>query len=174
VTEQDGYRFPEALTEDHRVDDFVCRSPEQSAWLVRYARQSSATGTTRAIVVTPHGSDDVVGYYAWCMAQIQLFDALERLRKGAGRHPQPVALLARLGVHLDHEGQGIGSGLLQDVFARLLQLSADIGCRGLLVHVESPEARDYYRHLVPEMEPSPTDGLHLVLLMKDIRRTLGR
>jgi hypothetical protein len=25
---------------------------------------------------------------------------------------------------------------------------------------------------VPEFEPSPTDELHLVLLMKDIRRTL--
>ena len=34
------------------------------------------------------------------------------------------------------------------------------------------EARDFYIHLVPEFEPSPTDQLHLVLLMKDIRRTL--
>ena len=29
-----------------------------------------------------------------------------------------------------------------------------------------------YRHLVPEFELSPTDDLHLVLLMKDVRRTL--
>jgi hypothetical protein len=33
-------------------------------------------------------------------------------------------------------------------------------------------ARDFYLHLLPELEPSPTDDLHLVLLMKDIRRTL--
>jgi hypothetical protein len=41
-----------------------------------------------------------------------------------------------------------------------------------LVHSESEEARAFYLHLVPEFEPSPTDSLHLVLLMKDIRRTL--
>jgi len=48
-----------------------------------------------------------------------------------------------------------------------------VGCRGLLVHAESEEARAFYLHLVPEFEPCPTDDLHLVLLMKDIRRTFG-
>ena len=83
-------------------------------------------------------------------------------------------MLARLGVGIHHERRGLGAALLQDVFARLLELSDDIGCRGLLVHAESLEARDFYLHLVPEFEASPTDDLHLVLLMKDIRRTLQR
>ncbi len=86
--------------------------------------------------------------------------------------PQPVALLARLGVDIGHGGRGLGAALLQDVFARLAELSSDIGCRGLLVHAESAEAKKFYLHLVPEFEPSPTDDLHLVLLMKDIYRTL--
>ena len=43
---------------------------------------------------------------------------------------------------------------------------------GALVHAETPQARDFYLHLIPEFEPSPTDDLHLVLLMKDILRTL--
>lgn len=63
--------------------------------------------------------------------------------------------------------------ILQDVFARLTELSSDIGCRGLLVHAESAEAKKFSLHLVPEIETSPTDDLHLVLLMKDIRQTLG-
>jgi len=58
------------------------------------------------------------------------------------------------------------------VFLRLSELSTKIGCRGLLVHTESSEARGFYLHLVPEFEPSPSDDLHFVLLMKDIRRTL--
>jgi hypothetical protein len=53
-----------------------------------------------------------------------------------------------------------------------LELSEVIGCRGLLVHAESERARDFYIHLVPGFERSPTDELHLVLLMKDVRRTL--
>jgi hypothetical protein len=66
----------------------------------------------------------------------------------------------------------LGATLLQDGFLRLSELSDEIGCRGLLVHSESSESRDFYRHLVPEFEPSPSDDLHLFLLMKDIRRTL--
>lgn len=167
-----AYRPPEPLAERHRLESFTCRSSEQSEWLRRHARQAASTGTTKVFVVTDHRGDEVVAYYAWCMAQIHLSDAPKRLRKGAGRYPQPVALLARLGVHVDHEGRGLGAALLQDVFARLLALSEDIGCRGLLVHAESMQAREFYLHLVPEFDPSPTDDLHLVLLMKDIRLTL--
>jgi hypothetical protein len=105
---------------------------------------------------------------------VTISDAPPRLRKGAGRYPQPVALLARLGVSIDHEGNGLGAGLLGDVISRSAELGEAIGCRGLLVHAETPEARDFYLHLIPEFEPSPTDELHLVLLMKDIRKTLRR
>lgn len=167
------YQLPTLLSGRHDVDSFRCRSSEQTAWLQRYGRQSASMGTTRVFVVTETDRDQVVAYYGWCMAQVAPERASARLRHGAGRYPQPVALLARLGVDTDHEGQGLGAGLLQDVFARILELSADIGCRGLLVHAESVQARDFYLHLVPEFETSPTDSLHLLLLLKDIRRTLS-
>jgi GNAT superfamily N-acetyltransferase len=166
------YRPPEPLADHHDLGGFTCRSTEQTEWLRRHARQSASTGTTRVFVVTEPDGDTVVAYYGWCMAQLTVDDAPARLRKGAGRYPQPVALLARLGVDVSHEGHGLAAALLQDVFARLLELSEDIGCRGLLVHAESEDARAFYLHLVPDFEQSPTDDLHLVLLMKDIRRTL--
>jgi hypothetical protein len=106
------------------------------------------------------------------MAHIAIEAEPPRARKGAGRYPQPVALLARLGVDTRHEGRSLGAALLQDVFARLVELCDRISCRGLLVHAETSPARDFYLHLVPEFEPSPTNDLHLFLLMKDIRRTL--
>ena len=168
-----AYRPPVLLVAEHAVDGFECRSPEQADWLRRHACQSSAVGTTRVLVVTPSGSNVVVAYYAWRMASITVDDAPARARKGAGRYPQPVALLARLGVDGRHEGRGIGAGLLQDVIARTHVLGAEIGCRGLLVHAETVEARDFYLHLVPEFENVPTDELHLFLLMKHIRRTLS-
>ena len=85
---------------------------------------------------------------------------------------QPVALLARLGVSIDHERRGLGAGLLQDAVLRTAALAEEIGCRGLLVHAESADARAFHTRLIPEFEPSPTDELHLVLLAKDIRATL--
>lgn len=166
------YRAPRPLEAGHLLDGFTCRSTEQTTWLRSHARHASASSSTRVFVVTPTRGRDVVAYYAWCMAQIQVEDAPERLRKGAGRYPQPVALLARLGVHVEHEGRGLGAGLLADAIARLVEINDRIGCRGLLIHAESTDARDFYLHLVPELLPSPTDELHLVLLMKDARRTL--
>lgn len=166
------YRPPRLLEVDDVIDDFECRSVEQTEWLRHHARQAHAAGTTRVLVVTPVDSAVVVAYYAWSMASISVEDAPSRVRKGAGRYPQPVALLARLGVSVDHEGQGLGAGLVADAVSRTAQLGVEIGCRGLLVHAETSEARDFYLHLIPEFEPSPTDELHLVLLMKDILKTL--
>jgi GNAT superfamily N-acetyltransferase len=131
-----------------------------------------SASTTRVFVVTTEDDSTVIAYYAWCMAQLDLAAAPDRLKKGAGRYPQPVALLARLGVDSGHVGKGLGSGLLVDVVSRLLTLSDDIGCRGLLIHAESEVARAFYLHLIPELHPSPTDDLHLVLFLKDARRSL--
>lgn len=61
------------------------------------------------LVVTTSDSPAVVAYYAWCMASIALEDAPPRVRKGAGRYPQPAALLARLGVDVRHGRRGIGA-----------------------------------------------------------------
>lgn len=169
----DAYRPPELLSAEHGLDEFECRSAEQTEWLRRHARRSASSGTTRVLVVTTSESRAVVAYYAWCMASIALADAPARASRGAGRYPQPVALLARLGVDVRHEGRGVGAALLQDVIARTHALGEEIGCRGLLVHAETVEARDFYLHLVPEFEASPTDELHLFLLMKDIRRALN-
>jgi GNAT superfamily N-acetyltransferase len=169
-----SYLPPRLLDSDDRLDGFECRSEEQMIWLRKHARQAHARGgISRVFVVTESGSSDVVAYYAWCMASLTAVEAPPRLRKGAGRYPQPVALLARLGVDLHHEGRGLGAAMLADVISRTAQIGSEVGCRGLLVHAESASARAFYLHLIPEFEPSPTDPLHLVLLMKDILRTLA-
>ncbi len=169
-----SYRSPVQLEARHQLDEFRCASEEQTRWLQRHARQSAASSSTRVFVVTEGESDHVVAYYAWCMAQLAVEDAPERLRRGAGRYPQPVALLARLGVDLGHERLGLGAGLLKDVIGRFLVVAEEIGCRALLVHAESDVAKDYYLHLIPEFVASPTEPLHLVLLAKDLRKTLAQ
>ena len=166
------YNPPDLLAARHQLAGFRCRSEEQSAWLVEMAKQVHGTGTTRVLVVTESDQPAVLAYYAWCMASVGITDLPERLRRGAGRYPQPVALLARLAVDERHEGQGLGSALLLDLVTRVASLSDAIGCRGLLVHAESEQARSFYEHLIPEFEHSPTDPLHLLVLLKDIRRPL--
>ncbi len=168
------YSPPELLAARHELDGFRCRSKEQTTWLVEFAKQAHGAGTTRVFVVSEIDQPVVVACYAWCMASVGRTDLPERLCRGAGRYPQPVALLARLGVDERLESQGLGAALLLDVISRIASLSDGIGCRGLLVHAESEQARGFYEHLIPEFERSPTDPLHLLLLLRDIRRTLGR
>ena len=167
-----AYLPPRLLEPTDDVQHFECRSHEQTQWLRDHARQAHTAAATKVLVVTPTYSSSVVAYYAWSMAIIAHEDSPTCLRKGAGRYPQAVALLARLGVSIDHEGHGLGAALLANVISRAAQIGSGIGCRGLLVHAESESARNFYLHLIPEFEPSPTDPLHLVLLMKDIHRTL--
>jgi len=99
-------------------------------------------GTAKVLVVTRPHNVEVVAYHAWCMGSITLADAPTLLRTGAGRYPQPVALLTRLGVSMHNEVEGLGTGLLQDVIGRNAQLGAEIGCRRLLVHAETAKARN--------------------------------
>jgi GNAT superfamily N-acetyltransferase len=168
------YVAPRLLEATDEIETFTCRSIAQTQWLRFRARQANSSGTSRVLVVTEAESSEVVAYYSWCMASIAVSDAPTRLSKGAGRYPQPVALLARLGVSTQHEGKGIGAALLLDVIVRTAELGAKIGCRGLLIHAETPAASEFYQHLIPEFETSPTDELHLVLLMKDILKTLRK
>jgi len=43
--------------------------------------------------------------------------------------------------------------------------------RAVLIHCETDTARDFYLRLA-KFETSPTDPMHLLLLMKDLRRAL--
>ncbi len=152
------------------LDEFSCSSSEQTKWLKKYAAGSQSTKT---FVVVAAGSERVVAYYAWRMAELRSSEIPNRLKKGEGKYPQPVALLARLGVDIRHEGNGIGAALFKEVIVKTLRASLDIGCRGLLIHAETESAVAFYRHLLPGIEQSPTDSKHLVILAKDIKKTLS-
>lgn len=102
------------------------------------------------------------------MSELRGEEIPSRMKKGQGKFPQPVALLARLGVDLRHEGNGIGAALLRDVILRMVNVSDHVGCRGLLIHCETNEAKAFYRRLIPGLIESPSDPLHLYLMKKDV------
>jgi predicted N-acetyltransferase YhbS len=80
-------------------------------------------------------------------------------------------LLARLAVSTAWQGRGLGSGLLKDAMRRNLQAADIAGIRAFAVHAKDERARAFYAHF--GFVPSPTDPLHLFLLIKDIRRVAG-
>ncbi len=156
---------PEPLTAAHDVSNFDCGKQELTEWVRRYALQSHQAGAARVYVL--HRTGRVVGYYALAAASVEPAEAPDRVKKGLARHPIPVILLARLAVDVSEQGQGLGAALLKDALRRTASAADEIGARAILVHAKDDEAQAFYRHF--DFEPSPTDPLHLFLLMKDLR-----
>lgn len=161
------------LTSGHAVANFDCGSPAQSAWLARHALQAQQAGTSRVYVVTEEGDAElrVLGYYALAAGSVAPEGVPQRLAHGAGRYDQPVVILTRLGVDLSCQGTGLGKSLVVNALQRVSAASEVIGVRALLIHCENDGARDFYQHLA-KFDVSPTDPLHLLLLMKDLRKAL--
>ncbi|KAA9379286.1 GNAT family N-acetyltransferase [Microbispora cellulosiformans] len=158
-----------SIARDDDLDGFDCGSPAQSEWLTRHAPQAHASGGCRVYVVRDAGSHRVMGYYALAAGSVGSAAAPARLLKGAGRRDQPVVILARLGVDRAAQGVGLGRALVVDAFRRVARVADQIGVRAMLIHCESETARAFYLRLAA-FERSPSDPLHLLLLMKDLRR----
>jgi hypothetical protein len=113
----------------------------------------------------------VVRYYALAAGSVARADASPRLTQGAGRYYQPVVILTRLGVDRSTQRAGLGRALVVDALRRIAVASEVIGVRAVLIHCETEAARDFYLRLA-KFDSSPTDPMHLFLLMKDLRRAL--
>lgn len=168
-----AYRPPEPLETQHRLDDFDSGEPALDDWLRRHALAAHSAGSARVYVTTVEDGETVVGYYALAAAQVAPEEATERALKGQPQtRPVPAILLARLAVDRDHQGAGLGKSLLQDVMLRCLDAAKAIGARVLLVHAKHDAAKSWY--LQYGFEESPTDPLHLLMLLKDVRNFLRR
>lgn len=168
-----SYSPAEAISKSQLTDEFDCGSEAQTAWLRRHALQADLTDSTKVRVVTRSGDRRVVGYYALSAGSVELADAPERVRKGMPRCPAPVIVLTRLGVDRGEQGRGLGRALVKDAILRAEAASDSIGARALLIHCETVGAKDFYQRVVPDFAESPTDPLHLYLLMSDLRRTIA-
>jgi GNAT superfamily N-acetyltransferase len=168
-----AYRPPEPLERHHRLDDFDCGEPALDEWLKRHARGAHASGSARVFVATLEDGETVVGYYALAAAQVAPEDATERALKGQPQtRPVPAVLLARLAVDREHQRAGLGRSLLQDVMLRCVGAAEAIGARVLLVHAKHEAAKAWYTQY--GFEESPTDPLHLLMLLKDVRAFVQR
>lgn len=170
MTVLDSDARPKPLTAQHDLVGFDCGKPALNDWLVRHAMQAQSSGSARTFVYTQR--EQVVGYFSLTVGQIDVLDTPARIRKGMGQYPLPVVILARLAVSNQHQGLGIGTGLLRDAIVRTLLIAEQAGIRALLTHPIDEQAEQFYQRF--GFEPSPLlDRRLYVLLLKDARRLLG-
>ncbi|HEX8079363.1 MAG TPA: GNAT family N-acetyltransferase [Jatrophihabitans sp.] len=164
-----GYSTPRPIGSEDDLADFDSGEPSLDEWLRKRSVINQATGASRCFVTCRDGR--VVGYYALATGSVQRLAATPRVGQGMPE-PIPVVLLGRLAVDLKEQGRRLGSQLLRDAIARTVAAAEIVGIRALLVHALHERAREFYLHY--DFEQSPTDPLHLMLLMKDARKIVGR
>jgi GNAT superfamily N-acetyltransferase len=156
-----------ALERDQTLDRLDSGAPELDEWLRRFARVADAAGTARTYVLLD--AKRALGYYALTPASVDRRELPERHARGVPAHPIGVILLARLAVDRSLQGKGYGRALVTDAALRILQATEIVGARAMLVHARDESAAGFYERL--GFVRSPTDQLHLMVLIKDLRRT---
>jgi len=156
------------IDRSHAVERFDCGQDDLNRFLVRFALTNQLANASTTYLAL--AGEEVVGFYTLVVGEAAYADAPERLARGMARHPIPLMVLARLATDIRWQGQGIGKGLLKDAMLRTLQAADIAGIRALAVHAKDETARAFYEHF--DFQPSPTDPLHLFLLLKDVRRAV--
>jgi GNAT superfamily N-acetyltransferase len=159
----------EKLARHHAVDAFDCGHAALNEFLIRFAFPNQQANASQSYVGL--ADDAVIGFYTLAVGEVSYADAADRLAKGLARHPIPTMLLARMGVDQAWQGKGVGAGLLKDAMRRTMQAADIAGIRAFIVHAKDERARSFYEYF--GFAPSPTDPLHLYLLVKDLRHAAG-
>jgi len=161
---------PALIAAEHQVDSFDCGKEPLNNYLRRFALANTAAGIARTYVTTRPGEQSAIGYYSLAAGSVEKAQLPERIAKGVPNHPIPVVLLARLAVDQRFHNHGIGKGLLRDALERTLSAANVIGVRAVLVHAKDDDAAAFYAKF--GFTRSPTDALHFMLLIKDLKRSL--
>jgi GNAT superfamily N-acetyltransferase len=159
----------EKIAPHHAVEGFDCGTEALNRYPIRFALVNQRASTAQTYLGL--ADDQVIGFYTLVVGEVAFDDAPERLGKGLARHPIPIMLLARLAVSLDWQGRSLGAGLLKDAMRRTAQAADIAGIRTFAVHAKDGAAASFYQRF--DFLPSPTDPLHLFLLLKDLRRTIA-
>ena len=159
----------EKLQPLHAVDACDCSNQDLNRFLQQYALPNQSSGASTTYVGL--ADQTVIGYYSLAVGSVAYEQAPERVTKGLAHHPIPVMLLARLAVDHQWQKRGVGAGLLRDAMLRTLQAADIVGIRALLVHAKDHHATLFYQHF--DFIPSPSDPLHLLILLKDVRKIIS-
>lgn len=161
---------PGLIEPTHEVLEFDCGVPALNDYLAGQAIADQRAEKSRTYVAAR--GRRVVAYFSLAASSVEPEGAPERLAKGQGKHSIPVILLARLAVDLSEQKRGLGEAMLIEALVRCANAADAIGARAVLVHAKDESARKFYEKY--GFEPSPTNPFHLVILMKDVRKSMGR
>jgi GNAT superfamily N-acetyltransferase len=158
----------ERLGSAHVLEGFRCRNALLDRWLLASALTADRAGTARTFVW--RDGTAVVAYFSLCPHELRR-EALPRGLAHGAPHSIPSILLARLALHEELHGRGLGAQLLVDALTRAVAAVTAAGGRFLVVDAIDAAASEFYAHhgfqRLPGMDP------RLVMKASDAALSLG-
>jgi GNAT superfamily N-acetyltransferase len=144
-----GVKFPEGfrlepLRHDHPRKAFRCGEEQVDDWLATKALQNQEKhlSVTRVLVAASGG----IAGYTLATGQVDFGDLPADLVKRLPRRLLPVAILAWLGVSVDHRGQGLGRLLLAQALRDCYEAGQTFAFAAVILDCINDTARAFYQH----------------------------
>jgi GNAT superfamily N-acetyltransferase len=144
VARQPGLRI-EQLNTSHQRGAFDCGEPPLNQFLSEQAGQLARKNVCKTYVTVSGDSSDVLGFVSVAVGQVQTTQLPTHLK--LPRYPVPLFRIARLGVDLGQQGQGIGQHLMAFALQMALDFSQQAGLYAVLVDAKHAKAAKFYADL---------------------------
>lgn len=154
----------EKLTRGHNRKKFDCGEQSLNTYVQRYARQNAENDLGETYVLT-NDEQDILGFYTISTACLD-YDAYPE-NDGLPRYAIPSALIGRLAVDQNHQGNGYGKLLLIDALKRILEISEEIGIHCITVDAKDGNARKFYENF--GFEALLDEKNHLYISIEKVR-----
>lgn len=161
---------PRPIEATDNASDFDSGEESLDRYLADRAVTNHLADLGRCYVCVDGDTDKVLGYYTLSAVAVEHADLPGKVRRNAP-NPVPAVLMGRLAIDVKAQGSGLGRFLVRDAILSTLAAADRIGVRILLVHALHEQAATFYQRL--GFKRSPTDPLHLYLLLADARKSLG-
>ena len=152
---------------------FQCGQAALDEYIRRYASQDVRRNLARVFVASPVGdSRRLAGYFTLGAGSVDCRDLPASLARKLPRYPVPVALIGRLAVASECQGDGLGAILLADACHKVVQASAVLAVAGIIVDAKDASAARFYAHF--GFVPMPGQSNRLVLPAKALTAIRSR
>lgn len=157
----------ETLTRGHNRKKFDCGEQSLNTYVQRYARQNAQKNLGETYVLI-NNEQDILGFYTISTASLD-YDAYPE-NDGLPKYAIPSALIGRLAVDQNHQGNGYGKLLIVDALKRIIEISEEIGIHCITVDAKDDNAKKFYenfgfRELLDEEN-------HLYISIEKIRNSI--
>ncbi|MCQ8183736.1 GNAT family N-acetyltransferase [Methylomonas sp. SURF-1] len=136
----------ETLNTNHQRKAFDCGDSTLNNYLQQYARQNVKHRLNKVFVATDVSAPQtILGYYTLSAGSVRAGDLPPEHKNRLPNYPVPVALLGRLAVDKQYQGQRLGTILLADAVQRVEQASEVMAVYAIVVDALNPAAAEFYR-----------------------------